>query len=69
MRTVVVSGFLLVSGAVIWPMTASAAPSGNTQGCTSLFAQYNAGNPGVTKAANTPFGYGACGFGTPGGPR
>ncbi|HVL06016.1 MAG TPA: hypothetical protein VM388_08510 [Acidimicrobiales bacterium] len=60
----------VVAGAgALSPTAASAAPRNDTRGCASLIDLYDAGNPGITVAARTPHGYGACGFGTPGGPR
>ena len=60
--------FVAASG-VLGAGVARAAPSGETQGCAAVIALFEAGNPGIATAAATPFGYGACGFGVPGGPR
>ncbi len=61
----VLAAALLVLGAG----AAGAAPSGDTQGCAAVIGQSARGNPGIATAASTPFGYGPCGFGVPGGPR
>ncbi len=56
-----------VSLALVSAGAAHAAPSGDTQGCAVVAALFESGNPGIATAASTPFGYGACGAGVPGG--
>jgi hypothetical protein len=63
-----IAGSLMAASGLLGAGVARAAPSGNTQGCAVVITLFEAGNPGITTAAGTPFGYGACGFGVPGGP-
>ena len=64
-------GAMVLAVALLLPSagTVHAAPSGNTHGCAAVTAQFESGNPGIATASSTPFGYGPCGTGTPGGPR
>ncbi len=57
-----------VSLAVVPAGAAHAAPTGDTRGCAVVAGLFEDGNPGIATAASTPFGYGACGIGVPGGP-
>ncbi|HJT36807.1 MAG TPA: hypothetical protein VJ818_00140 [Actinomycetota bacterium] len=67
-RVAALAAAITVAGSLA-PIAASAAPSPGTEGCSQLVNHYEGGNPGITTASQTPYGYGACGFGTPGGPR
>jgi hypothetical protein len=65
---VAIAASLMAASGLLGTGVARAAPSGDTQGCAVVIALFEAGNPGILTAAGTPFGYGACGFGVPGGP-
>ncbi len=64
---VAISGSLMAAFGSLGAGAASAAPSEDTQGCAAVIALFESGNPGIPTAAGTPFGYGACGLGVPGG--
>jgi hypothetical protein len=59
---------LMAASGLLGTGVARAVPSGDTQGCAVVVALFEAGNRGIATAAGTPFGYGACGIGVPGGP-
>ena len=63
-----IAASLMAASGLLGTSVARVVPSGNTQGCAVVVALFEAGNPGIVTAAGTPFGYGACGFGVPGGP-
>ncbi len=62
-----IAGSLMAAFGLLGAGAARAAPSGDTQGCAVVMALFESGNPGIATAAGTPFGYGACGIGVPGG--
>jgi hypothetical protein len=65
---VALAGSLMAAFGLLGAGAARAAPSGDTQGCAVVIALSESGNPGIATAAGTPFGFGPCGFGVPGGP-
>ena len=65
---VAIAGSLIAAFGVLGAGAAHAAPTGDTQGCAQATALFERGNPGIATAAGTPFGYGPCGIGVPGGP-
>ncbi len=68
-RARVTATVLAVALLVLGTGAAGAAPGDDTQGCAAVTGQAESGNPGIATAAGTPYGYGPCGKGAPGGPR